>query len=83
MSARANILIACGTCKLLLNWLARPHDALWHNGIEHTLLAEVLVDDASGLVAAAVCNDGDRSWSEPAVSRALVEAVRINPEHRQ
>ena len=65
-----------------MGWLVRPDGALWHNGSNFLWYAEVLVDAANGVVAAGVCNDGNRTRSEPAVSRALAEAVNIAPEHR-
>lgn len=58
-----------------LGWVVRPDKSLWHNGSNTLWYAEVMFDPATGVVAAAVCNDGFIEKSGPAVGRALSSAA--------
>src|SRR5262245_61636290 len=64
-----------------MGWGVRPDGALWHNGWNTLWYAEVLVAAANGFVAAGVCNDGNMTRSQPAVSGALAEAIRVVPDN--
>ena len=58
-----------------LGWSVRGNGALTHAGYNRLWYAEVLVDPAAGIVAAAASNDGYLAKSSPAVGRALREAA--------
>lgn len=58
-----------------MGWIVRSNGALSHAGSNTLWYAEVLVDAATGVVAAAACNDGHMTKSAPAVGRALLEAA--------
>jgi hypothetical protein len=58
-----------------MGWLVRPDGARWHNGSNTLWYAEALFDSANGVAAAAACNDGNRTRSEPAVSQAVLQAA--------
>jgi CubicO group peptidase (beta-lactamase class C family) len=58
-----------------LGWFVRGKGALWHSGSNNLWYAEVLVDPAAGIAAAAVSNDGDKATTARAVGRALLEAM--------
>src|SRR5262249_51348721 len=55
-----------------MGWVVRKNGALWHNGSNTMWYAEAEFDAATGIVAAAACNDAE---SGLAVGRALVEAA--------
>jgi CubicO group peptidase (beta-lactamase class C family) len=57
-----------------MGWEIRPDGSLWHNGSDQRWYAEATFDAQSGIVAAAVANDGrSRTWG--AVSDALLSAA--------
>jgi len=58
-----------------MGWIVRSNGALSHAGSNTLWYAEVLVDAATGVVAAAAANDGHAPRSAPAVGRALLEAA--------
>ena len=58
-----------------MGWIVRGDGTLWHNGSNTLWYAEVLVDAAQGIVAAAAANDGYLAKSQPAVGHALLEAA--------
>jgi CubicO group peptidase (beta-lactamase class C family) len=58
-----------------LGLIRRPDGALWHNGSNTIWYAEVLIDPARGVVAAAAANDGAVAASAPAVGSALLAAA--------
>jgi CubicO group peptidase (beta-lactamase class C family) len=58
-----------------MGWNVRSDGALTHSGYNRLWYAEVLVDPAAGIVAAAASNDGYLANSAPAVGRALREAA--------
>jgi CubicO group peptidase (beta-lactamase class C family) len=58
-----------------MGWIVRGNGALSHAGSNTLWYAEVLVDPAAGIVAAAASNDGYMAKSAPAVGRALLEAA--------
>jgi CubicO group peptidase (beta-lactamase class C family) len=58
-----------------MGWIVRGNGALTHAGSNTLWYAEVLVDPAAGIVAAAASNDGHMPKSSPAVGRALLEAA--------
>lgn len=58
-----------------LGWTVRNDGTLWHNGSNTYWYAEVCVQKAQGVVAAAVANDGVEDVTFPAVGETLLEAV--------
>jgi CubicO group peptidase (beta-lactamase class C family) len=58
-----------------MGWIVRGNGALSHAGSNTLWYAEVLVDPAAGIAAAAGSNDGYMAKSAPAVGRALIEAA--------
>jgi CubicO group peptidase (beta-lactamase class C family) len=57
-----------------MGWNVQPDGTLWHNGSNTMWYALVWFDSASGIAAAAVCNDADDK-SQEAVGLAIDEAV--------
>jgi CubicO group peptidase (beta-lactamase class C family) len=58
-----------------LGLIVRPDGTLWHSGSNTLWYAEVLIDAAKGVVAAAAANDGAVQQSAPAVGSALLSAA--------
>jgi CubicO group peptidase (beta-lactamase class C family) len=58
-----------------MGWIVLPDGALSHGGSNTLWYAEVRVDRAAGVVAAAAANDGDLPRVTPAVGHALLEAA--------
>jgi CubicO group peptidase (beta-lactamase class C family) len=58
-----------------LGLVVRPDGTLWHNGSNTLWYAEVLIDRARGVVAAAAANDGAVQLSAPVVGSALLSAA--------
>ncbi|HRE44555.1 MAG TPA: serine hydrolase, partial [Terricaulis sp.] len=59
-----------------MGWFVREGGALWHNGSNTLWYAEVLVDPARGLVAAAAVNDGRADIVGAPVGAALIGAAQ-------
>ena len=58
-----------------MGWIVRPNGALWHNGSNTLWYAEAQCDAASGIAAAAACNDGNLAKSTAEVGHALLGAA--------
>src|SRR5260370_10353165 len=58
-----------------MGWIVFPDGALSHGGSNTLWYAEVRVDRAAGVVAAAAANDGDLERVTPAVGHAVLEAA--------
>jgi CubicO group peptidase (beta-lactamase class C family) len=58
-----------------MGWIVFPNGALSHGGSNTLWYAEVRVDRAAGVVAAAAANDGDLARVTPAVGHAILEAA--------
>jgi CubicO group peptidase (beta-lactamase class C family) len=58
-----------------MGWYVREDGTLWHSGSNGFWYAEAQFNPSTGIVAAAVSNDGYKRKSAPAVGSALLEAA--------